>query len=162
MYALYLALYHGLFGLLLALIAARRNGFSLRALVFTPFVWVAIELARTYITGFPWDLLGTTQIDNIPLSRRRHGDRRVRPFLRDCAGEYRGGGGLSGAIPAPQGSCSPRHWRQPSRYMPASWCIPRRFRSRTAPRWCRPTFRYSIPATGRSTISPRPSTLWRR
>ena len=69
MYALYLALYHGLFGLLLALIAARRNGFSLRALVFTPFVWVAVELARTYITGFPWDLLGTTQIDNIPLSR---------------------------------------------------------------------------------------------
>jgi apolipoprotein N-acyltransferase len=69
MYSLYLALYHGLFGLLLALIAARRNGFSLRALVFTPFVWVALELARTYITGFPWDLLGTTQIDNIPLSR---------------------------------------------------------------------------------------------
>ncbi len=69
MYALYLSFYHGLFGLLLALIAARRNGFSLRALVFTPFLWVAIELARTYITGFPWDLLGTTQIDNIPLSR---------------------------------------------------------------------------------------------
>jgi apolipoprotein N-acyltransferase len=69
MYALYLALYHGLFGFLLALIAARRNGFSRRALVFTPFVWVAIELARTYITGFPWDLLGTTQIDNIPLAR---------------------------------------------------------------------------------------------
>ena len=69
MYALYLALYHGLFGLLVALIASRRNGFSLRALVFTPFVWVAVELARTYLTGFPWDLLGTTQIDNIPLSR---------------------------------------------------------------------------------------------
>ena len=69
MFALYLGLYHGLFGLLLALIAARRNGFSLRALVFTPFVWVAVEMARTYITGFPWDLLGTTQIDNIPLSR---------------------------------------------------------------------------------------------
>ena len=68
-FALYLALYHGLFGLLLALIAARRNGFSLRALVFTPFIWVAVELARTYITGFPWDLLGTTQIDNIPLTR---------------------------------------------------------------------------------------------
>ncbi len=69
MFALYLALYHGLFGLLLALIAARRNGFSLRALVFTPFLWVAVELARTHITGFPWDLLGTTQIDNIPLTR---------------------------------------------------------------------------------------------
>jgi len=69
MYATYLSLYHGLFGFLLALIAARRNGFSLRALVFTPFVWVTVELARTYVTGFPWDLLGTTQIDNIPLSR---------------------------------------------------------------------------------------------
>ncbi len=69
LFALYLALYHGLFGFLIALIACRRNGFSLRALVFAPFAWVAVELARTYITGFPWDLLGTTQIDNIPLSR---------------------------------------------------------------------------------------------
>jgi len=68
-FSLYLGLYHGLFGLLIALIARRRNGYSLRALVFAPFAWVAVELARTYITGFPWDLLGTTQIDNIPLSR---------------------------------------------------------------------------------------------
>jgi len=68
-YAMYLALYHGVFGLLLALTAARRNGFSLRALVFAPFIWVAIELARTYISGFPWDLLGYTQIDNIPMTR---------------------------------------------------------------------------------------------
>ena len=69
LFALYLALYHGLFGLLLSLIAARRNTFSLRALVFTPFLWVAVELARNYISGFPWDLLGTTQVDNIPLAR---------------------------------------------------------------------------------------------
>jgi apolipoprotein N-acyltransferase len=69
LYALYLGLYHGLFGLLLALTAARRNGYSLRALIFAPFLWVAVELARAYITGFPWDLLGTTQIDNIPLTR---------------------------------------------------------------------------------------------
>jgi apolipoprotein N-acyltransferase len=68
-YALYLGLYHGIFGLLLALTAARRNGYSLRALVFAPFIWVAVELARTYITGLPWDLLGYTQIDNIPLTR---------------------------------------------------------------------------------------------
>jgi apolipoprotein N-acyltransferase len=67
-YALYLGLYHGLFGFLLALTAARRNGFSLRALLFAPFLWVAVELARTYITGLPWDLLGNTQIDNIPLA----------------------------------------------------------------------------------------------
>ena len=91
MYALYLSLYHGLFGLLLALIAARRNGFSLRALVFTPFIWVAVELARTYITGFPWDLLGTTQIDNIPLVAGCDGGGRVRHLLRDCAGKHRGG-----------------------------------------------------------------------
>ena len=68
LYALYLALYHGLFGLLLALTAARRNGYSLRALVFAPFIWVAVELARTYITSFPWDLLGYSQVDNIPLA----------------------------------------------------------------------------------------------
>jgi apolipoprotein N-acyltransferase len=69
MFSLYLALYHGLFGLLVALMARRRNGYSLRALVFAPFAWVAVELARTHVTGFPWDLLGTTQIDNVPLSR---------------------------------------------------------------------------------------------
>ena len=69
LFALYLGLYHGLFGLLVALIARRRNGYSLRALVFAPFAWAAVELARSYVTGFPWDLLGTTQIDNIPLSR---------------------------------------------------------------------------------------------
>ncbi len=68
-YALYLGLYHGAFGLLLALTAARRNGYSLRALLFAPFIWVAVELARAYITSFPWDLLGYTQIDNIPLTR---------------------------------------------------------------------------------------------
>ncbi len=69
LYALYLGLYHGLFGLLLALTAARRNGYSLRALLFAPFIWVAVELARAYITSFPWDLLGYTQINNIPLTR---------------------------------------------------------------------------------------------
>ena len=28
-----------------------------------------MELARTRITGFPWDQLGITQVDNIPLAR---------------------------------------------------------------------------------------------
>ena len=27
-----------------------------------------MELARTRITGFPWDLLGVAQVDNIPLA----------------------------------------------------------------------------------------------
>ena len=69
LFALYLALYHGLFGVLLAISARKRQGYSLRALVLAPFLWVAVELARTYITGFPWDLLGTAQVNNVPLAR---------------------------------------------------------------------------------------------
>jgi apolipoprotein N-acyltransferase len=66
LFCLYLGLYHGAFGLITALVARR----SVRhALVAAPFVWVAVELARTRITGFPWDLLGISQVDNIPLAR---------------------------------------------------------------------------------------------
>jgi apolipoprotein N-acyltransferase len=43
--------------------------FNLRALLLSPVLWVAVELARTRVTGFPWGLLGTTQVDNIPLAR---------------------------------------------------------------------------------------------
>jgi apolipoprotein N-acyltransferase len=68
LFCLYLALYHGAFGLFIALLAGN-NPVSRRALVLSPFVWVAIELARTRISGFPWDLLGVTQVDNVPLSR---------------------------------------------------------------------------------------------
>ncbi|HXY02032.1 MAG TPA: apolipoprotein N-acyltransferase [Terriglobales bacterium] len=68
LFCLYLGLYHGLFGLLVSLLA---NGspFSRRALVLVPVAWVAVELARTRISGFPWDLLGIAQVDNIPLAR---------------------------------------------------------------------------------------------
>jgi apolipoprotein N-acyltransferase len=68
LFCLYLGLYHGLFGLLLGL-AAGPGRDNRRALISTPFLWVAVELARTRITGFPWDLLGTAQVDNISLSR---------------------------------------------------------------------------------------------
>jgi apolipoprotein N-acyltransferase len=34
-----------------------------------PFAWVAVELARARITGFPWDLLGYSQVDNLLLTR---------------------------------------------------------------------------------------------
>ena len=68
LFCLYLALYHGAFGLTVSL-AARRDAQNRLALVLAPFLWVAIELARTRITGFPWDLLGITQVDNIPLAR---------------------------------------------------------------------------------------------
>jgi apolipoprotein N-acyltransferase len=68
-FALYLGLYHGIFGAALALAGQARTGFSRKALVLAPFIWVAVELARCYITGFPWDLLGTVQVDNVPLAR---------------------------------------------------------------------------------------------
>jgi apolipoprotein N-acyltransferase len=69
LFCLYLALYHGAFGALLALVADPGAPLSRRALLSAPFLWVAVELARTRITGFPWDLLGTVQVDNIPLAR---------------------------------------------------------------------------------------------
>jgi apolipoprotein N-acyltransferase len=68
LFCLYLGLYHGLFGLLLGLMAGPGRDYR-RALVAAPFLWVAVELARTRITGFPWNLLGTAQVDNVPLCR---------------------------------------------------------------------------------------------
>lgn len=67
LFALYLGLYYAVFGGLFALL---RRAFSTRmALWMTPFLWVAIELARARITGFPWDLLGYTQVDNSLITR---------------------------------------------------------------------------------------------
>jgi len=69
LFCLYLGLYEGLFGVTVALLAGGRSAGSRRALFLSPFVWVALELARTRISGFPWDLLGTAQVNNISLSR---------------------------------------------------------------------------------------------
>lgn len=67
LFCCYLGLYHGLFGLLFSWLARPRD---LRpALVLAPLLWVAVELARTRITGFPWNLLGIAQIDNVALCR---------------------------------------------------------------------------------------------
>jgi len=62
LFALYLGLYLALFGWVLGVLRAK---YSIRvALIASPFVWVAVELARARITGFPWDLLGYTQVEN--------------------------------------------------------------------------------------------------
>ena len=66
LFSLYLAFYHGAFGLGVSLLAGE-SPFSRRALLISPFLWVAVELARTRISGFPWDLLGITQVDNVAL-----------------------------------------------------------------------------------------------
>lgn len=68
LFALYLGLYHGAFGLLIALLA-RKNSYNRVALLTSPFLWVAVELARYRVTGFPWLLLGIAQVNNIPLTR---------------------------------------------------------------------------------------------
>lgn len=67
LFALYLGLYHALWGGVVAWIGSRVS--RQLALLAAPFAWVAVELARARITGFPWDLLGYTQVDNLSLTR---------------------------------------------------------------------------------------------
>ena len=78
LFCLYVGLYHGFFGLLLALVVGAKVGESevgesgaaiRRGLVAAPFLWVAVELARTRITAFPWELLGYSQTANFGLTR---------------------------------------------------------------------------------------------
>ncbi len=68
LFCLYLSLYHGFFGMFLALVTRSRNFGGGRALALAPFLWVTAELARCRITGFPSNLLGTAQVNNIPLT----------------------------------------------------------------------------------------------
>ena len=69
LFCMYVGLYHGMFGLLLALVAGSKSAGSAaairRALGAAPFLWVAVELARTRITAFPWELLGYSQTGNL-------------------------------------------------------------------------------------------------
>lgn len=67
LFCLYLGLYHALFAALLTFVRKRLG--AQKALWVVPFVWIAVELARARITGFPWDLLGIAQVDNPVLSR---------------------------------------------------------------------------------------------
>ncbi|HYN15826.1 MAG TPA: apolipoprotein N-acyltransferase [Terriglobales bacterium] len=62
-------MHHGVFGLLLAGAARARHLGRNRALMLAPFFWVTVEILWEQIVGFPWQPLGTAQVDNIPLSR---------------------------------------------------------------------------------------------
>ncbi len=67
LFSLYLGLYPALFG---TLVAALHTKYSRNfVLLAVPFLWVAVELARARITGFPWDLLGYAQVDSLALTR---------------------------------------------------------------------------------------------
>lgn len=67
LFSLYLGLYLGLFGLVFGIVRILCG--SVIALLGSPLLWVAVEFARDRITGFPWDLLGYTQVDNLALGR---------------------------------------------------------------------------------------------
>jgi apolipoprotein N-acyltransferase len=69
LFSLYIGLHHAFFGALMALAGQARAGFSRKALVLAPFLWVAVELLRAHLVSFPWMLLGTAQIENVPLIR---------------------------------------------------------------------------------------------
>ena len=77
LFCMYVGLYHGFFGLLLAVVARTRTApktiesvaSTRRALAAAAFLWVAVELARTRITAFPWELLGYAQTGNFALTR---------------------------------------------------------------------------------------------
>ncbi len=69
LFSLYIGLHHAVFGALMAMAGRARTGFSRKALVLAPFLWVAVELLRAHLVSFPWMLLGTAQVDNLPLTR---------------------------------------------------------------------------------------------
>ena len=55
-FAVVYSLVFGAFGLVMSAVARRSQ---VLALLLSPFLWVAMEIARTYmLTGFPWNLLG--------------------------------------------------------------------------------------------------------
>jgi apolipoprotein N-acyltransferase len=62
-------MHHGIFALLLAGAARARHLGRNRALILVPFFWVTAEILWEQIVGFPWQPLGTAQVDNIPMSR---------------------------------------------------------------------------------------------
>jgi len=62
-------MHHGIFGLLLVGAAKAKHLGRNRALILAPFFWVAAEILWEWIVGFPWQPLGTAQVDNIPMSR---------------------------------------------------------------------------------------------
>ena len=68
LFCLYLGLYHALFGATIGTLRRSRLGRE-GTLLLVPFAWVGVELLRSRITGFPWDLLGITQVDNLMLRR---------------------------------------------------------------------------------------------
>ncbi len=65
----YMALNHAIFCALVVLMARRSSLGNRRPLFLAPFFWVAVEIFRDRVIGFPWNPLGGSQVDNIPFAR---------------------------------------------------------------------------------------------
>ncbi|MBM3251356.1 MAG: apolipoprotein N-acyltransferase [Candidatus Omnitrophica bacterium] len=62
---IYLALYFGLFGLIINLSRKQKDWLLL---FFVPSVWVCLEFIRGgFLTGFPWAFMGYSQYENLPV-----------------------------------------------------------------------------------------------
>jgi apolipoprotein N-acyltransferase len=68
-YCIIMGMHHGVFGMLVVLMARRSTVGNRRPLLLAPVFWVAIELFRDRVTGVPWNPLGGAQVDNIPFAR---------------------------------------------------------------------------------------------
>jgi apolipoprotein N-acyltransferase len=62
--AAYLGLYGGVFAVAVRLIAPRER---FGAWLLVPLAWAAAEVVRTYLTGFPWNLIAAAIVDYAPL-----------------------------------------------------------------------------------------------
>jgi apolipoprotein N-acyltransferase len=104
----YLALFPALFALITRRIVM---AYGRSALMAAPVVWVATELGRSYITSFPWELLGYSQVTVLPIAQ-----------LASLFGVY-GLSMLVAAVSAALAFAATGPPQGPVRYMPAAGAL---------------------------------------
>ncbi|HEV3041692.1 MAG TPA: apolipoprotein N-acyltransferase [Candidatus Angelobacter sp.] len=68
-FCLIMGMHHGVFGLLVVLMARRSTLGNRRPLLLAPVFWTALEFFRERVVGVPWNPLGNAQVDNVPFTR---------------------------------------------------------------------------------------------
>lgn len=68
-YCLIMGMHHGVFGMLVVLLARRSNLGNRGPLLLAPVFWTALEFFRDRVIGVPWQPLGGAQVDNIPFTQ---------------------------------------------------------------------------------------------
>jgi apolipoprotein N-acyltransferase len=104
----YLAVFPALFALFTRRIVM---AYGRPALLAAPIVWVATELGRSYITSFPWELLGYSQVTVLPIAQ-----------LASLFGVY-GLSMLVAAVSAALAFAAAGPRQGPVRYMPAAGAL---------------------------------------